>query len=130
MGYCEVCGYVNARMSIAIVRATHFYLRGSRIPTSKMCNRLPQWEDKAGPRLFRRYSSVPLNSHYLHIPPLFHLAQAAHRLGSNSEPCYMLAASFCNRERALAPCDISTCYYILGDLLPLFHHLYINNNNS
>ena len=51
--YSEVCGYVNARMSIAIVRATHLCIRGSRIPTGKMCNRLPQWEDKAGLGLFR-----------------------------------------------------------------------------
>jgi hypothetical protein len=47
--YSEVCGYVNARMSIAIFRATHRCIRGSRIPTGKMCNRrLPQWEDKTG----------------------------------------------------------------------------------
>ena len=55
--YSEVCGYVNARracMSIATVRATHLYLRGSRIPTSKRCNRLPHWEYKAGLGLFRR----------------------------------------------------------------------------
>jgi hypothetical protein len=56
--YSEVCGYVNARMSIArmsiaIVRATHLCIRGSRIPTGKMCNRLPQWEDEAGLGLFR-----------------------------------------------------------------------------
>jgi hypothetical protein len=54
--YSEVCGYFNARMSIAIARATHhpsLYIRGSRIPTSKMSNRLPQWEDKAGLGLFR-----------------------------------------------------------------------------
>jgi hypothetical protein len=51
--YSEVCGYVNARMSIAIVRATHLCLRGSRVPTSRMSNRLPQWEDKAGLSLFR-----------------------------------------------------------------------------
>jgi hypothetical protein len=51
--YSEVCGYANARMSIAIVRATHLCIRGSRIPTGKMCNRLPQWEDKAGLGLFR-----------------------------------------------------------------------------
>jgi hypothetical protein len=51
--HSEVCGYVNARMSIAIVRATHPCIRGSRIPTGKMCNRLPQWEDKAGLGLFR-----------------------------------------------------------------------------
>jgi hypothetical protein len=49
----EVCGYVNARMSIAVVRATHLCIRGSRIPTGKMCNRLPRWEDKAGLGLFR-----------------------------------------------------------------------------
>jgi hypothetical protein len=51
--HSEVCGYVNARMSIAIVRATHLCIRGSRIATGKMCNRLPQWEDKAGLGLFR-----------------------------------------------------------------------------
>jgi hypothetical protein len=45
--YSEVCGYVNARMSIAIVRATHLCLRGSRVPTSQMSNRRPQWEDGA-----------------------------------------------------------------------------------
>jgi hypothetical protein len=51
--YSEVCGYVNARMSIAIVRATHLCLRGSRVPASRMSNRRPQWEDKAGLSLFR-----------------------------------------------------------------------------
>jgi predicted transcriptional regulator len=51
--YSEVCGYVNARMSIAIVRATHLCLRGSRVPSSQMSNRRPQWEDKAGLSLFR-----------------------------------------------------------------------------
>jgi hypothetical protein len=52
--YSEICGYVNARMSIAMVRATHLCLRGSRIPTSQMSNRGPQWEDKAGLGLFQR----------------------------------------------------------------------------
>ena len=51
--YSTVCGYVNARMSIAIARATHLTLRGSRIPTSKMSCRLPQWEDSAGFSLFK-----------------------------------------------------------------------------
>jgi hypothetical protein len=32
--YSEVCGFVNAQMSIVIVRATHRCLRGSRIPVS------------------------------------------------------------------------------------------------
>jgi hypothetical protein len=45
--YAEVCGYVNARMSIAIVRATHRCLRGSRVPTGKMSEKhFPQWEDR------------------------------------------------------------------------------------
>jgi hypothetical protein len=43
--YSEVCGYVNARMSIAIVCATHLCVRGSHIPTSTMSQSLPQWED-------------------------------------------------------------------------------------
>jgi hypothetical protein len=34
--YSDVCGYVNAQMSIAIVRATHLCLCGYQIPTSKM----------------------------------------------------------------------------------------------
>jgi hypothetical protein len=51
--YSVVRGYVNARMSIAIVRATHLCLRGSRIPTSQMSNRRPEWEDTAGLSLFR-----------------------------------------------------------------------------
>ena len=54
--YSVVCGYVNAQLSIAIVRATHHCLRGSRIPTSQMSDRRPQWEDKAGLGLFRNYS--------------------------------------------------------------------------
>jgi hypothetical protein len=49
--YAVVRGHVNARMSIAIVRATQICLRGSRIPTSTM--RRPQWADKAGLSLFR-----------------------------------------------------------------------------
>ena len=52
--YAEVCGFINARMSIAIVRATHLCLRGSRIPTSSMSHRRPQWDDGAGLSLFHR----------------------------------------------------------------------------
>lgn len=51
--YSEVRGFVNARMSIAIVRATHLCLRGSRVPTSQMSSRRPEWEDGAGLGLFR-----------------------------------------------------------------------------
>jgi hypothetical protein len=52
--YSEVCGYVNAQMSIAIACATHLCVRGSRIPTSQMSKRLSQWEDQAGLSLFHR----------------------------------------------------------------------------
>ena len=45
--YSVVCGYINMRISIAIVRATHLCLRGSRVPASQISRR-PQWEDKAG----------------------------------------------------------------------------------
>ena len=50
--YSQVCGYVNARMSIAIVRATHQCLRGSRVPASQMSYRRQQWEGGAGLSLF------------------------------------------------------------------------------
>jgi hypothetical protein len=46
--YSNVIWHLRARMSIAIVRATHVCLRGSRIPTSQVCNRRPQWDDLAG----------------------------------------------------------------------------------
>ncbi len=52
--YSEVCGYVRARFSVAICRATNRCLRGSRIPASQMSSRFPQWEDQAGLGLFRR----------------------------------------------------------------------------
>jgi hypothetical protein len=50
--YSVVCGFVKSRLSIAIARATHLCLRGSRVPTSQMCNRRPQWEDRAGLGLY------------------------------------------------------------------------------
>jgi hypothetical protein len=50
--YSQTCGYVNARLSIAIIRATHLCMRGSRIPTSKISTKFPQWEDGAGLALF------------------------------------------------------------------------------
>jgi hypothetical protein len=52
----EVCGYVTAQMSIAIVRAMHrCHQRGSQVPTGKMSEKLfPQWEDRAGLSLFHQ----------------------------------------------------------------------------
>lgn len=49
--YSQVCGMVRARVSIAIARATHLCIRGSRIPASKMSRKV-QWEDGAGLGLF------------------------------------------------------------------------------
>jgi hypothetical protein len=37
--YSEVCGHVNARMSIAIARATHICIRGSRISTGRISSK-------------------------------------------------------------------------------------------
>jgi hypothetical protein len=51
--YSNVMGHLRARMSIAIVRATHVCLRGSHIPTSQMCNIRPQWEDLTGMALLK-----------------------------------------------------------------------------
>jgi hypothetical protein len=50
--YSVVRGFVNARMSIAIVRASHLCLRGSRVPLSRISRR-PLWEDRAGLGLFK-----------------------------------------------------------------------------
>jgi hypothetical protein len=50
--YSQTCGYVTACLSIAIVRATHFRLQGSRVPAHKISTRCPLWEDGAGLALF------------------------------------------------------------------------------
>jgi hypothetical protein len=53
--YSKICGYANAWVSIAMVRATHICLWGSQIPMSQMSNRRPQqWEDEAGLGLFHQ----------------------------------------------------------------------------
>ena len=51
--YSQVCGFLNARVAVALVRATHRTLRGSRVPASRISVRRPQWEDGAGLHLFR-----------------------------------------------------------------------------
>jgi len=45
--YPTVRGFINARMSIAQVRATNRCIRGSRIPVSNMSNRF-RWEGEGG----------------------------------------------------------------------------------
>lgn len=49
--YSQCCNFVRTRISIAIARATHLCLRGTRAPRQP---RYPQWEDGAGLRLFFR----------------------------------------------------------------------------
>ena len=51
--YSATCGFVNARVSIAIVRATHLCLRGSRVPFRHASTKWSQWDDGAGLGLFR-----------------------------------------------------------------------------
>jgi hypothetical protein len=46
--YSEVCGYVNALMSIAIVRARHLCLRGFRVTSSHMSYRRPNGKTRQG----------------------------------------------------------------------------------
>jgi hypothetical protein len=49
--YSVVRGFVNARINLAILRATNLCIRGSRVPASKMSKRV-QWHDGAGLGLF------------------------------------------------------------------------------
>jgi hypothetical protein len=49
--YSVVRGFVNARINLAILRATNLCIRGSRVPASKMSKKV-QWLDGAGLGLF------------------------------------------------------------------------------
>ena len=44
--------FVTTSMSVAILRASHRCLRGSRVPAHTMSKRIPLWEDEAGLGLF------------------------------------------------------------------------------
>ena len=46
--YSATMGFVNARVSVAIVRATHLCIRGSRVPYRHVSTKGSQWEDGAG----------------------------------------------------------------------------------
>jgi len=75
--YPTVRGFINARMSIALVRATNRCIRGSRIPASNMSNRF-RWEEGAGLGLetlhAKQYSKIrvefPLSSILTQVPNL------------------------------------------------------------
>jgi hypothetical protein len=49
--YSVVRGFVNARINLAILRATNLCIRGSRVPASKMSKKV-HWLDGAGLGLF------------------------------------------------------------------------------
>ena len=55
--YSKVRGYLNAKISIACLRAAHRCLRGSRVPSTRICRSHLQvekpWEDGAGIDLFQ-----------------------------------------------------------------------------
>jgi hypothetical protein len=51
--YSNGMGYMRERLSIAIFRASRVCLRGSRVRTSRMSNRHPQWEDTTGMALLK-----------------------------------------------------------------------------
>ena len=49
--YSVVCGLIRSRMSIAIARAAHLCIRGSRVSALRI-TRSPLWEDSAGVGLY------------------------------------------------------------------------------
>ena len=51
--YAQVIGFIRARISIAIARATNRCIRGTRVGSRLMSYKYPQWEDGTGMKLFR-----------------------------------------------------------------------------
>ena len=51
--YLNTCVYVNSRVAITWVRATHRCIRISRVLEHRISVQRPQWEDDAGLDLFR-----------------------------------------------------------------------------
>ena len=51
--YSKMCRYVESRIAITLVRATHQCIRGSRVTSHKISVQLLQWDNGAGLNLFR-----------------------------------------------------------------------------
>ena len=51
--YSAVMGFVNARVSVAILRASHLCLRGSRVPYRHISTKRSNWDDGAGLGMFQ-----------------------------------------------------------------------------
>ena len=113
----EVRGFVIAHASAATVRATHLCLCGSRIPTSKARNCLLQWEDKAGPGLFRGWD--PSEPALIGALLLLRPAQDATCSGSQLEPVRAAAnASGSQSARSLCfslPTKLAACFPLSVD---------------
>jgi hypothetical protein len=104
--YSEVCGYVNARVSIAIIRATHLCLRGSRVATSRMSNHRPQWEDKAGLSLFRHYEDF--------MTALIRFSHCFSFLHPITNPAFIYWFPFMFRDSGHDCFSINNCFTILA----------------
>ena len=51
--YSKTCKYVNSRIAITLVRATHRYIPGSWVSAHRISMQQPQWYDGEGINLFR-----------------------------------------------------------------------------
>ena len=51
--YSWTCGYVKSRISVTLVRATHWCIRGSSVLAHRISVQRPQWEESAGINLFK-----------------------------------------------------------------------------
>ena len=51
--YSRMCGYINSRVAVTLVRATHQCIWGSRVPGHKNSVQRSQREDGSGLNLFR-----------------------------------------------------------------------------
>ena len=66
--YSEVCGFVNAHMSIAIVRATHLCLRGLYSDEQNVQPPSAVGEQSRPQSASSSDASAPLNQHCPHSP--------------------------------------------------------------
>ena len=62
-------GYVKSRIAINLVRATHWCIRGSRVPEHQISVHHPQWEDGARLNLFRLVCPGDSKPHQPTPPP-------------------------------------------------------------
>ena len=46
--YSRTCGYVQSRVAITLIRATHCCIRGSQMPAIQISVQRPQWGNGAG----------------------------------------------------------------------------------